>query len=65
MAASRKYTWPIVWHGMDPGLVKRYRLVDEPWQYEAYVAFNPPFGPREWLPVIELTYVKPSATVGS
>lgn len=54
---------PFVWHGLDPGVVVKYRKVEDSWQYEALVHFGNPdcscsaHGP-EWIPVIELSYVQ-------
>lgn len=53
-----------VWHGMDVGTIRRYRLVDKPWQYEALVHFGGEnggwiiHGDDEWIPVIELSFGK-------
>lgn len=60
---SRLRVAKYVWHCMDVGKVIGYRLVDDPWQYEALVKFGCAdigcyCSKPEWIPVIELSYVK-------
>lgn len=45
-----------VWHGIDPGIILRYRKVEDTWQYEAQVRFGCEHGKPEWIPVIELVF---------